>query len=131
VLPVFLGGFLILLAIGALGHTLMTAVRRRAHDLAVLRVLGITTGQSRWATVIQAMVFALSGVLLGVPLGLVAGRTLWRVAAGLIPLYYQPPWAPWALILIAPLALACAVILAAIPGQRAARLRPGPLLRGE
>ncbi|MEP7024882.1 MAG: ABC transporter permease, partial [Actinomycetota bacterium] len=32
-LPTALGGFLILLAIGAVGHTLMTAARRRARDI--------------------------------------------------------------------------------------------------
>ena len=46
VLPVVLGLFLALLAVGAVGHALASAVRRRAHDLAVLRALGTTRLQS-------------------------------------------------------------------------------------
>ncbi len=44
---------------------------------------------------------------------------------------YFPPVAVWALLLIAPAALAAAIVLAAWPGERAARLRPGQLLRAE
>lgn len=43
-LPLFLAGFLALLAVAAVGHALATAVRRRRHDLAVLCALGLT----RW-----------------------------------------------------------------------------------
>ena len=91
----------------------------------------MTPGQSRWAALTQAAVFAVAGLLLGVPLGLAAGRALWQVAAGLIPLYYQPPVALRALLLIGPATLACGLLLAVIPGRRAARLRVGPLLREE
>ena len=46
-LPVALSAFLALLAVSAVGHALSIAVRRRRHDLAVLRALGITRGQAR------------------------------------------------------------------------------------
>ncbi len=131
VLPVILGGFLILLAIGAVGHALMTAVWRRSRDIAILRALGMTPSQSRWAALTQATVFTVAGLLVGIPLGLAAGRTLWRVTAGIIPLYYQAPVARGTLLLIGPAVLACGLLLALIPGQRAARLHAGPLLREE
>jgi hypothetical protein len=91
----------------------------------------MTPAQARWVAIAQAAVFGSAGLLAGVPLGLAAGRALWRVAAGLIPLYYQPPTARWALLLIGPAVLACALLLALIPGTRAARLPAGPLLRQE
>ena len=131
VLPVVLGGFLSLLAIAAVGHALMTAVRRRQHDIALLRALGMTPAQSRWVARTQAAVAGAAGLLGGVPLGLAAGRALWRAAAYLIPLDYQPPTAPWALLLIGPAALACSLLLAQVPAGRAARLLVGPLLRQE
>jgi ABC-type lipoprotein release transport system permease subunit len=131
VLPAVLGGFLSLLAIGAVGHALMTAVRRRQRDIALLRVLGMTPAQSCWVTRTQAAVTGSAALLAGVPLGLAAGRALWRAAAHLIPLDYQPPTAPWALLLIGPAALACSLLLAQLPGSRAARLLAGPLLRQE
>jgi len=131
VLPVFLGGFLALLAIGAVGHALATAVRRRRHDIAVLRALGMTRWQSREVVVVQASVLAVVGLVLGVPLGLALGRVLWRVLADYTPLQYVPPLALLALALIAPVALVVANLLAALPGRRAAGLRIGQVLRTE
>ncbi|MEP7026162.1 MAG: FtsX-like permease family protein, partial [Actinomycetota bacterium] len=74
VLPVVLSGFLVLLAAGAVGHALATAVRRRRHELAVLRALGLTRRQARLVIVTQATVLALAGLAAGIPLGLVLGR---------------------------------------------------------
>lgn len=130
-LPMALGAFLVLLAVGAVGHALATAVRRRRHDLAVLRALGMTRRQTRGVVVTQASVLALIGLVFGVPLGVALGRTLWRVVAEYTPLYYVPPVAIWALLLVAPLALLVANLLAAWPGQQAARLRLGHILRAE
>ncbi|MDT4894684.1 MAG: putative transport system permease protein, partial [Pseudonocardiales bacterium] len=78
-LPIVLGGFLALLAVGAVGHALATAVRRRSHDLAVLRALGMTQWQCRWVVLTQATVLAVVGLVAGVPIGLALGRTIWRV----------------------------------------------------
>jgi hypothetical protein len=130
-LPLFLAGFLALLAVGAVGHALATAVRRRRHDVAVLRALGMTRTQSRVVVVTQASVLALVGLLVGVPLGLALGRTVWRYVADTTPLFYVPPVAVVALLLIAPLALLAANLLAAWPSHRAASMRVGYVLRAE
>lgn len=131
VLPIVLGGFLALLAVGAVGHALATAVRRRRHDVAVLRALGMTRWQSRVIVITQATVLAGVGLLFGVPLGLALGRTLWRVVADATPLHYVPPVAFWALALIVPLVLVIVNLLAAFPGQRAARLPVNQILGAE
>ncbi|WP_029432150.1 ABC transporter permease [Blastococcus sp. URHD0036] len=130
-LPRFLAGFLALLAMGAIGHALATAVRRRRHDIAVLRALGMTRRQSRWVVVVQATVLALVGLALGVPLGVALGRVLWQVVADYTPLQYSPPIALLALAVIGPAALLVANLLAAWPGRAAARLRIGAVLRAE
>jgi ABC-type lipoprotein release transport system permease subunit len=130
-LPIALGIFLVLLALGAVGHALATAVRRRAHDLAVLRALGMTQGQCRWVVVTQATVLAIIGLIFGVPLGVAIGRTVWRSVANYTPLQYVPPLAFWALVLVAPAALVVVNLLAAWPGHRAARLRIAQILRAE
>jgi ABC-type lipoprotein release transport system permease subunit len=49
----------------------------------------------------------------------------------MVPLAYYPPMALLALLLIAPLALLAANLLAAGPARRAARLRPAQILRTE
>ena len=131
VLPIVLGIFLVLLAIGAVGHALATAVRRRSHDLAVLRALGMTQWQCRWVVVTQATVLALIGLVFGVPLGLAIGRSLWRWVANYTPLEYVPPIDVLALVLVGPAALVIANLLAAWPGRRAARLRIAHILRTE
>jgi len=131
VLPLALGAFLVLLAVGAVGHALATAVQRRRGELAVLRALGMTRLQSRLVVVTQASVLAAVGLVIGVPLGFAFGRFVWRVVAQSTPMAYHPPLAVWALVLIGPLALLAANLLAAWPGQRAARLRSAQVLRAE
>jgi ABC-type lipoprotein release transport system permease subunit len=130
-LPLYLAGFLTLLAIGAVGHALATAVRRRRHDVAVLRALGMTRTQSRAVVGTQATVLALTGLVIGVPLGVALGRTVWRYVADTTPLVYVPPIALLALLLVIPIALVAANMLAAWPGHRAASLRVSHVLRTE
>jgi hypothetical protein len=131
VLPLALGGFLALLAAGAVGQALTMAVRRRRRELAVLRTLGLTGRQTRLVVVTQASALAVIGLALGIPLGLAVGRALWRVVANFTPLAYYPPLSVWALALIAPVTLLAANLLAIWPARRAARLRPARILRGE
>jgi hypothetical protein len=130
-LPLALSAFLAVLAVGAVGHALSIAVRRRRHELAVLRALGLTRRQSRLVIGTQATLLAVIGLAFGIPLGLALGRVLWHAAANMTPLAYQPPWALLALLLIAPLALLAANLLAAWPARRAARLRTAHILRTE
>ncbi|WP_129666397.1 FtsX-like permease family protein [Phytoactinopolyspora endophytica] len=130
-LPVYLAGFLAVLALGAVGHALATAVRRRRHDLAVLRALGMTRWQSRGVVVTQATVLAAAGLVAGVPLGMALGRTVWRYVADSTPVLYVPPVAWLALGLVVPVALVAANLLAAWPGHRAASMRVGHVLREE
>ncbi len=130
-LPVALSAFLALLAVSAVGHALSIAVRRRRHDLAVLRALGMTRRQARLVVTTQASLLAVIGLLCGVPLGIALGRALWRTVAGFTPLAYHPPVALVTLLLIGPAALLAANMLAAWPQRRAARLHAGQILRSE
>ncbi|WP_205856484.1 ABC transporter permease, partial [Phytoactinopolyspora endophytica] len=130
-LPVFLAAFLAVLALGAVGHALGTAVRRRRHDVAVLRAVGMTRRQARGVVVTQATVLALVGLVVGVPLGVALGRTVWRYVADTTPLFYAPPTALLALLLGIPVALLAVNLLAAWPGHRAASMRVGHVLRAE
>jgi hypothetical protein len=131
VLPLALAAFLGLLAVAAVGYALSIAVRRRRHELAVLRALGLTRRQSRLVIFTQATLLAVVGLAFGVPLGVALGRTVWRAATGMVPLAYHTPAALWALALIAPVALVVANLLAGWPGRRAARLNTGQVLRTE
>jgi ABC-type lipoprotein release transport system permease subunit len=129
-LPLLLGIALSLLALLTLVHLLLTSVRRRRRDFAVLRSIGFTRSQVRAAISWQA--FTLTGVALalGIPAGILCGRVAWRLFAGqlgILPVVVLPV----ILVLVVPAALALAVAVAAVPGESAARARPAEILRSE
>jgi ABC-type lipoprotein release transport system permease subunit len=130
-LPTLMGVFLALLAIGAIGHALATAVYRRRHDIAVLRALGLTSPQVRATVAWQATTLAMVGLLFGIPLGLALARTLWRVVAERTPVVYVPPLALVAVFLVVPISLVVVNLLAAYPGHRAVGQRISTVLRAE
>ena len=103
-------------------------------------VVGVTQGSVAYLILVERRVAAFAqdrigpnrcGSEFGIPLGLVVARAVWRAVANFVPLAYQPPLDPWALILIAPATLLAANLLAVWPGGRAARLRAGQVLRTE
>ncbi len=130
-LPLLFAVFLLALAIGALAHVSSSVLRRRRGELAVLRSMGLTPRQVRACLAWQATTLAVIGVVIGVPLGIAVGRTAWRLVTDATPMVYTEPVAVLALLLIVPLALVLANLLAAVPGHRAARLRPAEVLRTE
>ena len=130
-LPKALAAFLVVLGLGALGHVLATAVRRRRHDLAVLRALGFRPLQVAACVSWQAVTVSLVGLLLGIPLGIAAGRWSWRWVADSTPLLYAPPVAAFVVLASIPAALLLANAIAALPARRAATLRPAEVLRTE
>ncbi|MEO7428244.1 MAG: FtsX-like permease family protein, partial [Acidimicrobiales bacterium] len=77
-----LAAFLGILAALALVHALMSTVRMRRGDLAVLRTLGFVRRQLGSTLVWQALTIGLVGLVAGVPLGLAAGQLVWRSLAG-------------------------------------------------
>jgi ABC-type lipoprotein release transport system permease subunit len=130
-LPLLFAAFAFALAVGALLHVTSTVLRRRRRDLAVLRVLGLTRGQTRACLAWQATTLAVIGLVIGVPLGVIVGRVAWRAVADETPMVYVPPTAALALLLAVPAALLVANLIAALPGERAARLHPAEVLRTE
>jgi hypothetical protein len=130
-LPKALAIFLGLLGVGAVGHVLFTSVRRRRHDLAVLRALGFRPMQAASCLLWQAATLVILGLLIGVPLGVVAGRWSWDWVAAVTPLRYVPPLAGLAVVVSIPASLVVSNAVAALPARRAARLRPAVELRAE
>lgn len=130
-IPLVLAGFLVVLALGAVGHALATAVRRRSHDVVVLRALGMTRGQSRLIVTTQATLLALVGLVAGIPLGIALGRSVWRFVAQRTPLFYLAPETWLLLAATIPLAIVTTNLLAVAPSRRAARLQIAQVLRAE
>ena len=130
-LPVLLAGFLALLAVGALSHVLLTSARRRGHDFAVLRALGLDRRRARLIVNSQATAIGLIGLVIGIPLGIVLGRALWRLVTERVPLVNVAPFALLGVLLIVPASMILANALAVWPGQRVARLHPAEIFRDE
>ena len=130
-LPIVLAAFLALLAVAAVGHALVTAVRRRRRDLAILRTLGFSRGQVRATVAWQATTLALVGLVFGIPLGILVGRAVWRVVADGLGVSTTATVPTLAVLLIVPAALVLANLLALLPARAAARTRPAAVLRSE
>src|SRR5207237_9621522 len=81
-LPYVLAGLLVALAVGALGLTLLSSVRRHDRDLAVLKTIGFVRPQVSATVAWQAMALAVPGLVVGVPAGVAVGRCAWRLVGG-------------------------------------------------
>ncbi len=130
-LPLFLALFFWLLAAATVAHALVTTVRRRRFDLAVLRSIGFTRRQSRRAIAWQATLLAAVGLLVGIPLGIAVGRVVWRAIADEFPLVYVPPTEVLAVLVVVPVVLLLVQALAAGPAHAATRIQPAQTLRTE
>ena len=115
--PTILAGTLVLAALASLALTLGSSVRRRRHDLALLKTLGFTRRQLAATVRWQASVTVAAGLLVGVPLGIIAGRWLWDVFARQLDVVPDPS-TPFLLVLvISVLALVVGILAAAIPAR--------------
>jgi hypothetical protein len=130
-LPVALAGLLALIAAGTLAHTLASSTRRRRRDLAVLKTLGFTRRQLRQAVAWQATTIAAIALLIGLPAGVAGGRWAWRYLAAQLGVLPEPAVPLTAIIIAIPAALVVANLIAAVPGQAAARIPPAAVLRTE
>ncbi len=128
--PVILGAGLALGATVALALTLIASVRRRRRDLALLKTLGFTERQLAVTIAWQASAIAVIAVIVGVPVGIVAGRQLWIMFARTINAVPQPT-VPMSLLLVTLGALVLANLVAAIPARIAARTPAAFVLRAE
>jgi ABC-type antimicrobial peptide transport system permease subunit len=129
--PLALVSLVGLLGVTTIAHALITSVRRRRRDLAILKSMGFVKGQIRAAVTTQATTLALLALAIGIPLGLIIGRTAWLAFAegqGVVPVAVLVSWPTFALI---PATLLLANLVAALPGRAAANLAPAIVLRTE
>jgi FtsX-like permease family len=130
-LPALAAALLAAAAAGMLAHALVTSVRHRRRELAILKTLGFVRRQVLAAVAWQASIIAAIALLVGLPLGVGAGRFAWNVFAeglGVLPEVVVPVAET---LLVVPATLLLANLIAAIPGRMAARTRPALALRAE
>jgi hypothetical protein len=130
-IPTVLGAALALGAVVALMLTLLASVRRRRRDLALLKTLGLSGRQLATVVAWQSSVAVAIGAVVGVPLGIVAGRVLWDLFAGEIHAVPAPSVPGLSIVVVVAAALILANVVAAIPGRIAARTPTALMLRAE
>jgi hypothetical protein len=129
--PEALAAVLAVIGIAVLGQLAVISGRRRRHDFAVLKALGLLRRQVSEITAWQASTLAGVALLAGLPLGVAAGRWAWQLfGAGLgIP---ANPVVPVPLVLLmVPAVILIANVVAWWPGWSAARISPAQVLRTE
>jgi ABC-type antimicrobial peptide transport system permease subunit len=119
------------MAVATLAHTLLTSVRRRRRDLAVLKVLGFVRSQVSATVAWQSSVIAAVAVVIGLPLGTASGRWAWHLFAGELGVPAQPTTPVLAAALLVAATLLLANLVAAVPARLAARTHPSVILRAE
>jgi putative ABC transport system permease protein len=129
--PLLVGVLLGLTGATALTAAVVVSVRARRRDLAVLWALGFTGRQVRNSVRVQAVAAMAGALVVGVPVGIVAGRAAWRTFATQLGVGTDPSIpVPWIVVAVAG-ALVAALVAAAMPAHVATRSHPATVLRTE
>jgi len=129
--PASLAALVGALGLYAVGYALVSSVRRRRQELAILKTLGFSPLQVRATIAWQATTLATIGTLIGIPLGLFVGAQVWRRVADSIGITIATR-VPVALLFVqVPIAFALVNVVAFFPARAAARTSPATALRSE
>ncbi len=129
--PLIFGGILAVFGAATLAHLMVVSVSRRRREIGLLKVLGFVNSQVVASVGWQATTVAVVGIVIGVPLGVIAGRAAWILFSshvGAVPVAVVPV-ALVGLLVVA--VLVAANLLAVGPALVATRSKPGRLLRSQ
>ena len=130
-LPTLLGALLAVLAAATLTHTLISSVRRRRVELAVLRTMGFVRRQVWLSVFWQTATLVAIALVVGIPLGALFGRLAWNLFAEDLGAIADPQVAWSRFLLTIPAAFLLAGVVATVPAWLAGRTRPSVALRAE
>ena len=129
-LPLQLSALFAFAAFATLVHVLLTSVRRRRRDLAILETLGFRRSQLLATVAWQSLTLAALALLIGVPVGMLLGRLGWATFAYRLGVVSDPVISPLSVIVI-PVTLVVALVVSLGPGLVARRVRPAAVLKAE
>jgi predicted lysophospholipase L1 biosynthesis ABC-type transport system permease subunit len=129
--PIAFSVLFALAGVAMLAHALLTSIRRRRRELALMMVLGFARGQIVASVAWQATTVAVIGLAVGLPLGTALARFGWNVFAADLAVLPRPVIPVWQLVVMVPATLLVANLVAALPGSLAARTKPASALRAE
>jgi hypothetical protein len=126
-----LGLIVATLGVAVLAHSLVTSVRRRWHDLGVLRALGFGAAQLRTVVLSQGTTLALIALVVGVPAGIVGGRIAWAVLRDDLGVPAPAVVSGVTIAIVIAAGLLVALLVAVVPAWLAARGTTASALRRE
>jgi hypothetical protein len=129
--PALLAAGLAVGAVGGFAVTLISSLRRRRRDFAILKALGFSSGQLFGSVAIQATVIAVIGLVVGIPSGIALGRWLWILFAREIYAVPDPTVPVLWLAIVCAATIVLVNLVAALPARAAARTATALVLRSE
>jgi hypothetical protein len=129
--PLIFGLVVIVFGVATLLHLLLTSLSRRRREMGLLKSLGFVRHQLALSVSWQTTTVAVVGLVIGIPLGIAAGRVVWSAFADNLGVGTQPVVTVSEIALLALGVLVVANLLAVVPAVVAARARPASLLRTE
>ena len=129
--PIALALVLALLAIGVVTNVLVSSIRRRRRDLAILKTLGFGRRQVSAAVAWQATTLVALALAIGLPIGTALGRWVWTTFADNLGISGDPSTPLRSLLIAIPIGLIIGNAIAAVPGILARRLPAARALRAE
>ncbi|MEU7477187.1 FtsX-like permease family protein [Lentzea sp. NPDC042327] len=113
-------GLALVIALFGIANTLTLSVLERTRESALLRALGLTRGQLRQMLVVESILMALIGAVVGVVLGAGFGWLLVQaISNSELQISFSVPYGQIGIML--GLAVVAAVVAAALPARRAAK----------
>jgi ABC-type lipoprotein release transport system permease subunit len=128
-LPLVFGLAVALFGAATLLHFLLVSVTRRRRDTGVLKTLGLLGRQVRAIVLFQARAVVVVAIIVGLPLGIAAGRLAWNITASGFGVISEVVVPIWPLVAIALGSLAVGNLLALVPGEMSSRLPTASALR--
>ena len=129
--PLVLALVLAVLASATVAHALVSAVRRRRRDLALLATLGLTRRQISSTVAWQSTTVGVLALVIGVPLGIIGGRWAWGLLADDLGTLSEPKVPILAIVIGIPAVVLLCNAVAYVPGRIASRMKPAAILRSE
>jgi predicted lysophospholipase L1 biosynthesis ABC-type transport system permease subunit len=129
--PQFLALVLAVLGVGVLTQLMIVWVQRRRRDIAILKTIGFVRRQVLALVAWQAGTFAAVSLLIGIPLGIFAGRGAWALFANQLGIGTSSLVPGTSVALCIPAVLLIALIVAVGPAWFASRVQPAPALQAE
>ena len=129
--PLIFGLVVVLFGVATLLHMLLSSLNRRRREMGLLKSLGFVRRQIALSVSWQTTTVAAIGIVLGIPLGIAAGRLVWDAFASNLGVVAVPVVTAWVVAAIALGTLVVANVLAVGPALVASRTRAASLLKSE